>query len=249
MNPQVSKIFRSVQIYFPFLQDYRFQVQRGLRHLLNRTHEQDFDLLTKLPKSDNNLFIDVGSNRGDSVHSILMRRPDARVIGFEPNPFLADKVRKLYRNDRRVQLHTCGLAHQTGTFTLHIPFYHNYMFDGLASFREESARGWLRNRIYGYDEKQLRIAKAVCEVRTLDDFNLKPYFIKIDVQGFEYEVLLGAKRTIDEARPVLLIETPGKPEVEFLSFYGYTPYVYTGSRLVPGVGGLNVFFFSQHHKF
>ena len=242
MNTQVSKIFRSIQVHFPFLQDYRFHLQRNLRSLSNKTHEKDFEALAQLPRTGNNLFLDIGSNRGEAVQSILMRRPDARIIGFEPNSHLIKKVRKIYENDPRVKFLNFGLGQEAGTFSLYIPFYNNYMFDGLASLKETNARGWLRNRLYGYEEKKLTIAKALCEVKKLDDLNLRPYFVKIDVQGFEYEVLLGAQKTIAESSPILLIETPGKRELEFLLANRYGAFVYNNSRLVRGQTGLNVYF-------
>ena len=48
------------------------------------------------------------------------------------------------------------------------------------------------------------------EAVSLDDFcgssNLRPDVLKIDVEGAEYEVLIGAQRTISHCRPKLLIE-------------------------------------------
>jgi len=44
-------------------------------------------------------------------------------------------------------------------------------------------------------------------MRTLDSFDYTDIgFIKIDVEGYEYKVLLGAKETIKKYRPVLLVE-------------------------------------------
>jgi alpha-mannosidase len=46
-------------------------------------------------------------------------------------------------------------------------------------------------------------------VERLDDIlvtSIIPKIIKIDVEGFELNVLKGAKRTIQEAKPILLIE-------------------------------------------
>ena len=244
MHAQVSKVFRSVQVHFPSLQDYRFKVQRNLRSLLNKTHEKDFEVLPKLPKRErgSNLFLDIGSNRGEAVHSILMRRPDARIIGFEPNVYLVDKARSIYHKDPRVEIHPFGLGHETGSFTLYVPFYNDYMFDGLASLKEDNARNWLRNRLYGYRECKLRIEKKTCYLKKLDDLNLDPYFIKIDVQGFEYEVLLGGRMTIERSSPILLIETPGDKEISLLASYGYKPFIYKDNKLQTGLGGLNVFF-------
>jgi FkbM family methyltransferase len=246
MNAQVSQIFRSVQVYFPFLQDYRFQFQRGVRSLLNKTHEKDFEVLAHLPVTANNLFLDIGSNRGEAIQSILMKRPDANVIGFEPNSHLINKLKNLYKNNSKVEFYNLGLGSTVGTFELNIPFYNNYMFDGLASFKEENARDWLKNRLYGYQSSKLKIEKQVCIVKPLDDLKLKPYFMKIDVQGFEYEVLLGAKKTIMASKPILLIETPGNPEIELLEGLGYRSFVYQDHKLVPGKKSLNVFFIPEH---
>lgn len=53
--------------------------------------------------------------------------------------------------------------------------------------------------------------KEFVKIVSLDTFLAKKYLksidlIKIDVEGYEYEVLKGAKKTIFEYRPVLFIE-------------------------------------------
>lgn len=246
MHASLSKIFRSVQVYFPSMQDYRFKAQRALREMLNKTHEKDFEALTILPRTSNNLFLDIGANRGDAIQSMLMRRPDARVIAFEPNPFLIDKLKNVYTDGDQVELHNVGLGSNIGSFDLYVPFYNNYMFDGLASFIERRAHRALIHRIYGFDPKKLEVKKVNCQVKRLDELNLDPYFIKVDVQGFEYQVLLGAEQTIRRSRPILLIETPDEEEVKFLQSLDYKPFVFVAkSKLVPGMQGLNVFFLHE----
>lgn len=250
MNTSLAKAFRSVQVYFPGLQDYRFRIQRNVRSLLHRPHERDFEGLTCLPYHANALFLDIGSNRGDAIQSILMQRPDARVIAIEPNAYLTDKLKEIYRNDSRVEVQNLGIGSTPGSFELYIPFYNRYMFDGLASFKERRARRWLENRLYGFRQEKLQIERMVCQVKRLDDLALDPYFIKIDVQGYEYDVLLGAKNTLMASRPILLIETPDTPELNFLLSLGYKPYVYRQSRFHAGHRGMNVFFFHdvRHSK-
>lgn len=245
MNANVSKVFRSVQVFFPSLQDCRFQAQRKIRTFLNKPHETDFEALTILPQTSNTLFVDIGANRGDAIHSILMRRPDARVVGFEPNCFLTEKMKKLYRNDPRVEIRNLGLGSQEGSFELYMPFYNGYMFDGLASFIERRAHRALINRLYGFNPRKLEVKKLVCPVKRLDSLNLQPYLIKIDVQGFEYEVLRGAEKTIRDCRPIMLIETPGQEELAFLDALSFEPFVFKGSKLVRGTGSMNVFLI--HH--
>ena len=248
MNAQMSKMFRSVQVYFPFLQDYRFKVQRNLRKVLNKTHEPDFEIISRLPRRPNNLFLDIGANRGASIQSILMRRPDAKVIAFEPNSLLTTKINDLYKDDKRVVIHNCGLGSEPSVFDLYVPFYNNYMFDGLASFKEEEASHWLETRLYGYQDGKLCVKKIPCAVKRLDDFSLDPYFIKVDVQGFEYEVMMGGLKTLERSKPILLIETPDSRQVEFLSTTGYTAFVCRDGKLYHGTNGVNVYFIPEDMK-
>jgi FkbM family methyltransferase len=63
------------------------------------------------------------------------------------------------------------------------------------------------------------------ELRTLDSYKLdKVAFMKIDVEGFEYELLEGAKDTIARDHPILSIEIWGKNQprvLPLLDAYGY----------------------------
>jgi FkbM family methyltransferase len=220
-------------------------MQRTLRQFLNRTHEEDFEILPFLPQTKNNLFVDIGANRGAAIQSILMRRPESSVVAFEPNTFLVSKLEKLYANDARVQVRNFGLGNEDNKFDLYVPFYNKYMFDGLASFKEQNARDWLKGRLYGYKEDKLEVKRMTCSVKCLDDFALKPCFIKIDVQGFEYEVLQGAKRTLEESRPVVLTESPGNNELDFLDKLGYRSFIFKNRQLIPGTKHYNIFFIPE----
>lgn len=68
--------------------------------------------------------------------------------------------------------------------------------------------------------------------QTLDSFNLAPQLIKIDVEGFELRVLMGAEETIKRARPIFIIECKGIGEsfrdpqgpLFYLKSLGYSVY-------------------------
>lgn len=46
-------------------------------------------------------------------------------------------------------------------------------------------------------------------VITVDSLQLSPSFIKIDVEGMEYQVLKGARETLKRSKPVVIIEENG----------------------------------------
>lgn len=240
MNATVSKALRSVQVFFPGIQDLRFKIQRKVREATGATHEDDFELLSVFCEFDHAQFVDIGANRGDAIQSMLMKCPQANVVAFEPNPLLGQKLEDIYQTDERVTIINSGLGNANEEFPLFVPFYRNYMFDGLASFQEKNARDWLKNRIYGYREDWLHVQEVMCTVKRLDDFNLSPVFIKIDVQGFEYAVLQGAKLTITSHRPVVLIEAPKDAERIFFAARNYRPYIYRNQKLIAGTEKFNV---------
>jgi len=47
------------------------------------------------------------------------------------------------------------------------------------------------------------------DVITLDSLDLKPDFLKLDVEGMEYHALIGGEQTIRAHRPVLMVEENG----------------------------------------
>ncbi|MGB8192207.1 MAG: FkbM family methyltransferase [Chitinophagaceae bacterium] len=248
MKEFVKKLFRSVQVYFPFLQDLRFSTQMRLNRMLGKPHEYDFGLLKRLPDNGEMVFVDIGTNRGEAIQSMLTMKKNCSVVGFEPNPIVFAKTASIYKNSKQVKLHNCGLGKEKGAFTLYLPFFRNFMFDGLASFNRSEASDWLKGRIFGYSDKSMHIKELNCEVKRLDDFNLSPYFIKIDVQGFEYDVLQGGRETLQKYHPVLLIETPSDQVTGLLEDLGYKAYYYHNDKLAPGRGALNTYYFHDDKK-
>jgi FkbM family methyltransferase len=248
MKDFIKKIFRSIQVYFPFLQDFRFSTQMKLNRMRGKPHEYDFNLLRHFPDKGQLLFVDIGTNRGEAIQSMLTMKKNADVVGFEPNPIVFAKTASVYKNAKKVKLHNCGLGKDNGAFTLYLPFFRNFMFDGLASFNRTEASDWLKGRIFGYRSDLLHIKEINCELKRLDDFHLAPYFIKIDVQGFEYEVLEGGRETLRKHMPILLIETPSEQVTALLEGLGYQPYYYHKNKLAQGRGMLNTYFFNEEKK-
>jgi hypothetical protein len=64
---------------------------------------------------------------------------------------------------------------------------------------------------------------SLVRTETLDRFRLAPSIIKIDTEGYEFQVLQGAIGTIRERKPRLVVETHDSKDVqliqELLPFY------------------------------
>lgn len=235
-------ILRSIQTLFPFLHDLRFNLKFHMMSMRQTSHEYDFEAIKHFKIDQDKVFIDIGSNRGESILSmLLMNNQDTPIIGFEPNPLVFTKLQKKFGKTKNVSLMNMGLANEKSQFNLYVPFYRRWMFDGLASFKYENAKNWLRTRLWRYDEKYLSIKEVFCKTETLDNLNLKPYFIKIDVQGYELEVLKGGIETIKTYSPIILIESIGEDIVKLLAQENYKFFRFSSRKFIEGKGDTNTF--------
>lgn len=108
--------------------------------------------------------------------------------------------------------------------------------NGVATFYMENLAGQNNSLVKDFDGLQrnlqnafdngVRITEAQVEVIRMDDYaaqtRIVPSFIKIDVEGFEFEVLDGLHETM-EHRPVLFVEVQRQHDRvwEFFESHGY----------------------------
>ena len=135
-----------------------------------------------IPKK-NDILVDVGAQFGD--YAILCNKYyGAKVFAFEP---LSNNIRIIKEN-----------------LTLN-SVMENFNFYPVALGRSNQKIQVAYNsdmmNANGVGKKQLT------EVRTLDSYKLNPDILKIDVEGFEVDVLQGAVETINKTHPKIIIET------------------------------------------
>jgi FkbM family methyltransferase len=242
----LKKLLRTVQTCFPALLETKFRVMRFYRNLFGVPFENDFNALALFPAQPGALYLDVGANRGQSTDAILMKRAGVKIQLFEPNHELCDGLVKMFGEVPNVVINNFGLGDESAEDILVVPSYKKWLFDGLGSFREAEARDWLRGRMYFFKEKHLRLHRSPSRVERLDDLNLAPFFIKLDIQGYELRALKGGEKTLVTHEPVLLIESPGDELVAYLGDLGFHMYAFRKGRFVPGERGApNTFFMTS----
>jgi len=161
-----------------------------LRHRVAPAIEHE-TLLSGLPFD---LVADVGANRGQFSLVCRRIRPKARIVAFEPLPEPARIYRTLFSGDPMVRLHECALAPVRGEMTMHV------------SGRDDSSSllpiSHIQSKLFPGTRPigTLRVATG-----PLPDFVNAPDFgvqnlLKIDVQGFELEVLKSAEALLSQFR-------------------------------------------------
>lgn len=133
--------------------------------------------------------VDVGGNIG--LHSIRFAQKFKKVITFEPvtNNFeCLQKNSELFEN---IELIKKGLGSNKLIHDIVIPAYSdNCGLYSLSDFKN-----------YNGD-----VISETIEVDLLDSFKTSPNLLKIDVQGYDLEVLQGGLLTIKTFRPVIIVE-------------------------------------------
>jgi FkbM family methyltransferase len=237
MNEMIRKLLRTLQSEIPSIKRGKDVAYLHGRRILRIPHEKDFTVLRYFPPSSDGCYVDVGANQGQSIESILLAQPNATIVSFEANPSLAENLAQRYKHRSNIQIVPKGLSDSAGTFTLFEPSYRGFVYDGLASLDREAAASWINEEtVFGFDPAKLSILKVRCQIDTLDAQRLKPIFIKIDVQGYEYNVLTGAWETLRRHEPVLLVEAfrSDTRTVRLLDELGYEEYYFDGSHLRKG---------------
>jgi len=228
-----KKLLRSLLVFAPGLQDTRFRAQARFIRTFRRPYQPEFEGLRALRLADP-LVLDVGCNRGISIETILAMRPDARVIGFEANPFLAADTKEWFAAEPRVDIRPVGLGNQPGRVDIFVPRYRNYRFDGLGSLdRSLAVKVLVNDYVYWFDPRHLRLETMSSEIARLDDLKLSPAVIKLYVQGHEEQVLDGATETIRSHEPVILAPS-GRAEIDTrLRSKGYQRFQWLNGSFVP----------------
>jgi FkbM family methyltransferase len=134
------------------------------------------------------LVFDIGAHVGDRVRAF--RRLGVRVVALEPQPALAATLRLLYGRDSMVTIEEAAVGRQPGTIEMSINVDNPTVSTASAEFiaAAERAPGWQGQRW------EKRITTRVTTLDELIAAHGMPAFIKIDVEGFEGEVLAGLSR-------------------------------------------------------
>ena len=138
-----------------------------------------------------NTIIDIGANKGQFALAARHTFPDAKIISFEPLSAPARKFNNLFKRDRKIVLHQSAVGPEKTTLPIHV------------SKRDDSSSlfpiGARQSAIFpGTEESHTEeIELAPLHFFIEKDDLVSPVFVKIDVQGYELEVLKGCEEQIE----------------------------------------------------
>jgi len=139
--------------------------------------------------------IDVGANIGIYTHKLLEITP--QVVAIEPNPIYVEKLTRFFGSS--IRLVSAALSDSEGTAELVVPTTHDGNDAGLGTIEKD-------NSLAAYDCMRVHVPMHRLDSLSIDNVG----FMKIDVEGHEESVVIGAEQTIRRCRPALLIEAENR---------------------------------------
>lgn len=153
-------------------------------------------------------FIDIGSNWGHHSFYAAMCK-GAKSIAFEPNPAVfSDLVRISKELDmvEKIQCHNVALSNFTGE----ISFTQDYFESGIVSIDNDFSSLSRSTKFFmGLLKKIFNVSgiQINAKVNSLDFYPIESVkLIKIDAEGAELDILLGARSVLGRCKPLVIFE-------------------------------------------
>ncbi|ROI03233.1 FkbM family methyltransferase [Chryseobacterium sp. G0240] len=167
----------------------------------------------------NAVILDIGANVGTFLYQLENKLDHKHIYAFEPNKKLYQRLKRLFPAMRVFPL---ALSDENRTAEFKVP---------VINGKTIASRGTLNTSYKEKGEEKSYTEKV--QVIRLDDWAATEHFnkldfIKIDVEGNEIKTLLGAKETIKQFLPTLMVEmeqrhhqTPIWNEISEVKSWGY----------------------------
>lgn len=162
-------------------------------------------ILIYLKNLDIDKIIDIGAHKGEFLQEMLKIEKVNSFYVFEPQKDIFDSLTKKFSQNNKITLHNYALDKEITNKRLQINKLS--MTSSLAEVNEKSLYYKLKNFLTG--SKSNFINEYEVQTNTVDsifkNINLKKTLIKIDVEGFEMNVIKGSQMKLKEI-PYIMIE-------------------------------------------
>ncbi|SRR5579883_360476 len=170
-------------------------------------HEEDFHGFKKLFTDNNGLFLDIGANDGKSARSFHKLFQDWKIFSVEANSLHVPTLTKLKNKLSGFDFIIGAIGDKNQELTLYTPIYKNIVIHSAASIDLNQVKRQMKKQF----RKQtildnIRFEQTTAKAIHLDDLNLAPQIIKIDIEGMEHIALENLEKTILKNNPTILVE-------------------------------------------
>ena len=148
--------------------------------------------------------IDVGSHKGEFLSNYLKIKKIKSAYAFEPQIDIYNILKKNLKKYRNIKKKNIALDSKDGSKKLYI---NKLSSTSTLSLTNNNSLFLKIKKFLMYDNKNF-LKSYFVKTTSIDIFfkniNLTNTLLKIDVEGFEYNVLLGSKKTLNRIRYIMI---------------------------------------------
>ncbi|TAE16035.1 MAG: FkbM family methyltransferase [Bacteroidetes bacterium] len=210
-----------------------FSIYSVFRAFAGKYEVEFSEFLKLLSHRPDGCILDVGANIGITAVPLAKKFPKETIHAFEPIPAnmqTLQKVSNIFRCSN-IKFHPIALSNSSGVATMIVPETDGVKRQGLS-------------RMQGIDDEALYTEgeEITVQLTTLDDWwqnskNPAVKGIKMDVENFEYQVLLGAKQLLLNNKPIIYCELWNDDKriscIQYMHGLGYSACVFVNGAIVP----------------
>ena len=151
---------------------------------------------------DGGIILDIGANIGVMTYHFASRLKKSIIYAFEPIPYNFRTLRKIIKRFKlsNVKVYEHALGNENGEIEMVLPVVNSVKMHGLSHVIHDSITEFNDGSKYVTEVKKLDSLKDIAAI------DIVVNAIKIDVENFEYFVLLGGKRLIEKHKPLIYAE-------------------------------------------
>lgn len=207
---------------------FRKSNKLNFKNLANNTADKNL-LLLDVFLTDGDVFIDIGANIGEYVNRAKKHINSSNIIAFEPLPKLNARLQKAFS---KVLVSAIALSDKKAKSAFKIPYINQ---------QKKLTRATLNTSFIENNEDKKEIIEVYTDTldHQIEYLKIsKISLIKIDVEGHEWEVIKGAKESLQKHQPILIIEIEQRHHsfaisqiIDSILSLNYNCYYFNASKL------------------
>ena len=164
-------------------------------------HDKSYYGFAHLTGSVDGLFLDVGANNGITAAGFRKLNRRYRILALEASRIHAPALERLKQKMEGFDYRITGVGKAGGSFRLFTPIFRGIPIHTHAS----ASRGYmdvaLRRDFPARVVDRVTVDEQTVEIIPIDSLDLSPSLVKIDIEGGDFDAVLGMQKTIARCRP------------------------------------------------
>lgn len=197
--------------------------------------EEDFKILKKIYKDKKINIIDIGASDGISANFFIKNLHVKNIYCYEPHFLFIEKLKNLKKKYQNIKIFKYGISTSNENTQVYVPkifffgkplYLYTYTFYNLDELKTQIKLDFLNH-------KKIIIERIILKLKKFKIINNNIHLIKIDVNGYEFEIIKCLKGQIIKNHPLMVIENNKNINKiqKYLIRYGYKSYYNNNGKL------------------